>query len=78
MRGRLFYADLSMNVNPQSPKPIDRRKVLKYGAGFGLALAWPNSKVVGANDDIRVGVIGVNSRGKGHLGAYQNAGRCDL
>ena len=63
-----------MNINPQSSAPVDRRKVLKYGAGFGLALAWPNSKVIGANEDIRVGVIGVNSRGKGHLSAYQKMG----
>ena len=47
-----------------------RRKVLKYGAGFGLALAWPNSKVLGANDDIRVGVIGVNGRGRSHMSAF--------
>ncbi|MDF1658553.1 MAG: Gfo/Idh/MocA family oxidoreductase [Verrucomicrobiales bacterium] len=55
---------------PDSPASIDRRKVLKYGAGFGLALAWPNSKVLGANDDIRVGIIGVNGRGKSHMDAY--------
>ncbi|MDF1851450.1 MAG: Gfo/Idh/MocA family oxidoreductase [Verrucomicrobiales bacterium] len=55
---------------PQSPANVDRRKVLKYGAGFGLALAWPNSRVLGANEDIRVGVIGVNGRGKSHMDAY--------
>lgn len=55
---------------PESPSTLDRRKVLKYGAGFGLALAWPNSKVLGANDDIRVGIIGVNGRGKSHMSAY--------
>lgn len=54
----------------QKPPVSSRRDVLKYGAGFGLALAWPNSKVLGANDDIRVGVIGVNGRGQSHLSAY--------
>ena len=59
---------------PESPASLDRRKVLKYGAGFGLALAWPNSKVIGANDDIRVGIIGVNGRGKSHMDAYAKMG----
>jgi predicted dehydrogenase len=55
---------------PTQPSTIDRRKVLKYGAGFGLALAWPNSRVLGANDDIRIGVIGVNGRGQAHMSAF--------
>ena len=57
-------------TTPEQPNSIDRRKVLKYGAGFGLALAWPNSRVLGANDDIRVGVIGVNGRGQSHISAF--------
>lgn len=56
--------------SPQSSK-LSRRSALKYGTGFGLALAWPNSKVLGANDDIRVGVIGVRGRGKSHISAYE-------
>ncbi|MDF1825390.1 MAG: Gfo/Idh/MocA family oxidoreductase [Verrucomicrobiales bacterium] len=55
---------------PSTTAAIDRRKVLKYGAGFGLALAWPNSRVLGANDDIRVGIVGVNGRGKSHMDAF--------
>jgi len=55
---------------PTQPTTIDRRKVLKYGAGFGLALAWPNSRVLGANEDIRIGVIGVNGRGQSHISAF--------
>lgn len=47
-----------------------RRQVLKYGAGFGLALAWPGSKVIGANGDVRVGVVGTNGRGKSHISAF--------
>lgn len=53
--------------NSQKPS---RRKLLKYGAGFGLALAYPNSRVLGANDDIRVGVIGTRGRGKSHMSAF--------
>lgn len=59
---------------PEPPTTINRRNVLKYGAGFGLALAWPNSKVLGANDDIRVGIIGVNGRGKNHMDAFSKMG----
>ncbi|NNE92791.1 MAG: Gfo/Idh/MocA family oxidoreductase [Verrucomicrobiales bacterium] len=61
-----------------------RRKALKATAGFGVALAWPNSKVIGANDDIRVGVIGANSRGKSHISAWEKikgvrcAAICDI
>ena len=55
---------------PESLPSLDRRQVLKYGAGFGLALAWPNSRVLGANDDIRVGIVGVNGRGQAHMGAF--------
>ncbi len=50
-----------------------RRKFLKYGAGFGAALAWPNSRVIGANDDIRVGIVGVKGRGQAHIKGYVGA-----
>ena len=50
-----------------------RRNVLKYGAGFGAALAWPNSKVIGANEDIRFGVVGLRGRGTSHIGAWEKA-----
>lgn len=66
------------------PAGTSRRQVLKYGAGFGLALAWPHSKVLGANEDIRVGVIGVNGRGKSHMAAFSGmdgtrvAALCDV
>jgi predicted dehydrogenase len=66
----------SDKTSPSSSSSIDlpgastRRGVLKYGAGFGLALAWPHSKVLGANGDVRVGVVGINGRGGAHIDAY--------
>ena len=65
-------------TNQQKQPASTRRQALKATAGFGLALAWPNSKVLGANDDIRVGVIGANGRGKSHIDAWQklNGVRC--
>jgi predicted dehydrogenase len=35
--------------------------------GAGLALAGPASRVLGANDDIRVAVVGVGGQGGGHM-----------
>ncbi|MCP5539948.1 MAG: Gfo/Idh/MocA family oxidoreductase [Akkermansiaceae bacterium] len=64
--------------------PASRRQFLKYGAGFGLALAWPNSKVLGANGDIRIGIAGVNGRGQAHMSAFSGmkgvrvAALCDV
>jgi len=38
--------------------------------GAGLALASPTARVLGANDDIRLGIIGVGSQGSGHMGYF--------
>jgi len=40
-------------------------------AGAGLALASPFSRVRGANDEIRVGCIGINGRGGAHIKEFQ-------
>ncbi len=62
--------------NPAANLPVDavappsRRRFLKGAAGFGAALALPNSKVLGANGDIRVGVVGVNGRGNSHMAGF--------
>jgi predicted dehydrogenase len=64
--------------------PTSRRSFVKGMAGFGAALALPNSKVLGANGDIRVGVVGVNGRGGTHLDAFSKmpgvrvAAICDI
>jgi len=61
-----------------------RRTFFKGAAGFGAALALPHSKVLGANEDIRVGVVGVNGRGQSHLSAFSKmkgvrvAAICDI
>ena len=66
-------------------KRITRRKFMKRTAavGAGLALA-PFSRVRGANDDIRVAVVGINGRGGSHIGAFDKmegvrlAALCDV
>jgi len=53
-------------------KVFTRRDFMKgsIAAGAGLALASPFSRVRGANDDIRVAVVGINGRGSSHIGAF--------
>ncbi|MEM7013254.1 MAG: Gfo/Idh/MocA family oxidoreductase, partial [Verrucomicrobiota bacterium] len=53
-----------------------RRSFYTNAAGFGAALAWPNSKVIGASERLRVGVVGVNGRGNAHLSGF--AGQKDV
>jgi predicted dehydrogenase len=53
-------------------------------ASAGLTLASPFSRVRGANDDIRVAVVGINGRGGSHIGAFDEmegvrlAALCDV
>ena len=48
---------------------LNRRDFMKssVAVGAGLALAGPASRVLGANDDIRVAVVGVGSQGSSHM-----------
>jgi len=48
---------------------LSRRDFMKgsIAVGAGLAMAAPASRVLGANDDIRIAVIGVGSQGGGHM-----------
>ena len=48
---------------------LSRRDFMKSSMviGAGLAMAGPTSRVLGANDDIRLAVIGVGGQGSGHM-----------
>jgi len=46
---------------------ITRRKFLGGSLAAGASLALPASRVLGANGDIRVAVIGFNGRGQSHI-----------
>jgi len=50
---------------------IDRRQFLKQAAaGASIALAYPSSSVLGANDRVRLGIIGAGARGQELMGAF--------
>jgi predicted dehydrogenase len=48
---------------------ITRRQFVKgsLAAGLGMTLAGPMSRVRGANDEVRVAVVGINGRGGSHI-----------
>jgi predicted dehydrogenase len=53
---------------------VTRRDFMKrsMAAGVAMTLASPYSHVRGANDDIRVGVVGINGRGGSHIKEFHN------
>ncbi|MBP8911585.1 MAG: Gfo/Idh/MocA family oxidoreductase [Phycisphaerae bacterium] len=65
---------------------ITRRQFVRgsMAAGLGIVMAGPLSRVRGANDEIRVGVVGVNGRGGSHISAFEEmegvrvAALCDV
>ena len=67
-------------------KRMTRRSFMKRSAAasIGLTLASPFSRVRGANDDIRVAVVGIHGRGGSHIGAFDKmdgvrlAALCDV
>src|SRR5215831_7068742 len=56
-----------------------RRAFLKQAAlGTAAVLAYPPSKVLGANDRVRVGMIGVGDRGNDLLGQVKSASNVEI
>src|SRR5688572_15250332 len=47
---------------------LSRRTFLTGTFATGAALALPHSRVLGANEDIRVAVVGFNGQGASHIG----------
>jgi len=54
-------------------KRVTRRDFVKGSVAAGVALALPFSRVRGANEDIRVAVVGFNGQGSGHIGNFHNS-----
>ena len=53
-------------------KNITRRDFVKSSIAGGLALAVPFSHVRGANDDLRVAVVGFHGQGGGHINRFRD------
>ena len=53
-------------------KEITRRNFVKNSLLTGTMLTVPFAKVRGANDDIRVAVAGINGRGRGLIGNFND------
>ncbi len=52
-------------------KPITRRDLMKGSLAAGISLAMPFSRARGANDDIRVAVVGIRSQGSNHINWFR-------
>ncbi len=46
---------------------ITRRNFIKGSLAAGLSMSLPHARVRGANDDIRVGVVGIRNQGSNHI-----------
>jgi len=55
-------------------KSLSRRTFLKSAGLVGLSLKV--SRVLGANDDIRIAIIGIGNKGKGHVGVFRATNGC--
>jgi len=53
-------------------KVITRRDFMKSSMAAGVALALPFSRALGANDDIRVAVVGFRGKGAQHIDVFGN------
>ena len=53
-------------------KGMNRREFMRVSAVAGLSMAVPFSRVRGANDDIRVAVVGIRSQGRNHIKWFGN------
>src|SRR3954462_9739184 len=70
-----------MRSNPQEVRMTDqtRRTFLKHAAiGTATVLAYPSAKVLGANDRVRVGMIGVGDRGNDLLNQVLGVSNVEL
>jgi len=52
-------------------KTINRRTFMQGSLAAGVSMSLPHARVRGANDDIRVGVVGIRSQGGNHIKWFQ-------
>ncbi len=59
--------------NTRSSSKFNRRHFLKATSLTGLALAAPSLNVLGANDHLRLAVIGLGGKGGQHVELFSQA-----
>ena len=65
-------------------KNVSRRTFLKAGAAGVLAAYAPGAVIAGSNEQIRVAVVGLGNKGRGHSKRFRNipgvrvAALCDV
>jgi len=57
---------------------MTRRRFLQTSLATGAALAWPGGNVLGANDDIRLGFIGIGGRGGSSIKWFRKVEGCRI
>jgi len=57
---------------------MTRRRFLQTSLATGAALAWPGRSVLGANDDIRLGFIGIGGRGGSSIKWFRKIKGCRI
>src|SRR4029077_10197603 len=71
--GRFAPYDIVFDHREHIMKPITRRSFFQ-----GSAVALSASRVMGANDRINVGLIGIGGRGTAHLNSYTKISECQV
>jgi predicted dehydrogenase len=62
-----------MHANPHHPAPgfIDRRRFLTRSLAAGAALGFPSLRAAGANEQIRLAVVGLRNKGGQHVELFK-------
>ena len=50
---------------------MNRRDFVKASVAAGLSMAVPHSRVRGANNDIRLAVVGIGGQGANHINWFR-------
>ncbi len=59
-------------------KPSNRREFLRVSGAAAAALSIGKSRILGANDRVRLAIIGLGGRGSDHVRSYLGIPSCDI
>ena len=55
----------------QSPSPMGRRRFLAGSFAAGVSLGFPSLRAVGANEEVRIAIVGLRSKGNQHIELFK-------